>query len=541
MTTARRHTSTAEAAVIIDTNRQDAAAPTHTRPVAPASRTAVLRLNIRIAAMLAVSLLFCAALAFLWFGTALAQSNAAFAPASIELTVGKSLVLDSAEAIKRISVADPETADILLISPHQIYLTGKKPGATNLTLWGRTGRVSRIYDVTVSPDVARLKEMLHRVLPGEKNIRVMPAGDSITLSGTVSSSASLATANDLAKLYAPDKVANLLSVGGVHQVMLEVKVAEMHRSVVERLGIDLSYYMNGDFAYTLLTDLFALDNQNGPMSLVSSAAENLGADAAGNVRINSSRNGMFRFHNGQATWTGFLDVLKQNGLAKVLAEPTLICRSGEEAQFLAGGEIPIPVPQGMGTVAIEFKPYGVALAFTPVVLGEDRISLKVFPEVSELDHANALELQGFKVPAITSRRATTTVELGPGQSFAIAGLLQDHVREDIKKYPVLGDIPVLGTLFRSSQYQKAETELVIIVTPHLAKPLDVQQASLPTDHFTEPSELDFFLFGKMEGDSEAKAPAAAAVRPVSAAPAAPGTSGPPSGMDGEFGHILERQ
>lgn len=462
----------------------------------------------------------------------------AFAPAAIELTVGKSMVLDSAEAIRRISVADPETADILLISPHQVYLTGKRPGATNLTLWGRGGQVSRIYDLCVSPDVTRLKEMLHRMLPGERDIRVMPAGESITLSGTVSSASSLTTAVDLAELYAPEKVANLLSVGGVHQVMLEVKVAEMHRSVIERLGIDLAYYMNGDFAYTLLNDLFTLDNQNGPLPLVSSAAESLGADSGGNVSISGTRNGMFRFHSGQATWTGFLDVLKQNGLAKVLAEPTLICRSGEEAKFLAGGEIPIPIPQGLGAVAIEYKPYGVALAFEPVVLGDERISLKVFPEVSELDWDNALAISGYSVPAITSRRTSTTVELGDGQSFAIAGLLQDNVRENVKKYPVLGDIPVLGTLFRSSQYQKAETELVIIVTPHLAKPLDVAQTGLPTDSFQEPSEMEFFLLGRMEGDSGAEAPAKAA--PARPLPAGRTENGPPSGLDGDFGHVLER-
>lgn len=458
-----------------------------------------------------------------------------FTPGSIELTRGKSMVLSSAEPIKRISLADPEVADILLLSPNQVYLTGKTTGATNLTLWGRTGRVSRVYDVTVTPDVAALKEMLHKLLPAERDIRVMTAGESVTLSGTVSSTAALATALDTAKLYAPEQVANMLSVGGVHQVMLEVRVAEMHRTVLEKIGIDLSYYMNGDFAFTMLNDLFALDNK-GPLPLNAAGAVANGAMEAGNVRVNSGRNGLFSLHQGTRTLTGFLDVLKQNGLIKVLAEPTLICRSGEEAQFLAGGEIPVPVPQGLGTVAIEYKPYGVALAFTPTVLSGDRISLKVFPEVSELDYSNGIQVSGFTIPAITSRRTSTTVELGDGQSFAIAGLLQDHVRETTKKYPVLGDIPVLGMLFRSSQFQKAETELVIIVTPHLAKPLDMAQQSLPTDHYVEPSEFEFFVMGKMEGDAPR---AATSIRPaMTRNQADPGNAEPASGMEGDFGHIL---
>lgn len=486
--------------------------------------------NIRIYAALALALT-------VLFTALPADASQAFTPQAIELTRGKSMVLDSAEPIKRISLADPEVADILLLSPHQIYLTGKATGATNLTLWGVTGRVSRVYDVTVTPDTAALKNMLHKLLPEERNIRVMTAGDSITLSGTVSSTAALTTALDAAELYAPEQVANMLSVGGVHQVMLEVKVAEMHRTVMEKLGIDLAYYMNGDFAFTLLNDLFALDNQNGPLNLNGPGAVANGAMAAGNMRINPGRNGLFRIHHGTRTLTGFLDVLKQNGLIKVLAEPTLISRSGEEAQFLAGGEIPVPVPQGLGTVAIEYKEYGVGLAFSPTVLSGNRISLKVQPEVSELDYTNAIQLSGFTIPAITSRRTSTTVELGDGQSFAIAGLLQEHIRESAKKYPVLGDIPVLGTLFRSSQFQKAETELVIIVTPHLAKPLDMAEQSLPTDHYVEPSEFEFFIMGKMEGSGT---PGSANIRPTIARQRGGQTSNEPaSGMEGNFGHILD--
>lgn len=457
-----------------------------------------------------------------------ASAATPFTAETIELTKSKSMVLNSQLPIKRLSVADPQVAEILLISPTQIYLTGKAPGATNLTLWGHDGRVSHIYDITVTPDVAQLKQMLHRVLPSERNVRVMAAGESITLSGVVSSTTNLTTALDLAELYAPKKVTNLMSVGGVHQVMLEVKVAEMRRSVLERLGVDLAFAANGNLAYTLLNGLMSVDGVG------SSATLNYNSDMTTAIARTTSGNNDI---------TGFLDVLKQNGLVKVLAEPTLICRSGEEAQFLAGGEVPIPIPQGLGTVAIEFKPYGVALAFTPTVISGERISLKVFPEVSELDYANALDISGFTIPALTSRRASTTVELADGQSFAIAGLLQAGVREDIKKYPGLGDIPILGMLFRSSEFQKSESELVIIVTPHLAKPMEVVDGSLPTDHFVEPSELEFFVYGNMEGerDPASPAPAKTSVRPVSAVPATGGAapSAPDAGMEGDFGHILK--
>ncbi|MDY7000941.1 MAG: type II and III secretion system protein family protein [Thermodesulfobacteriota bacterium] len=450
-------------------------------------------------------------------------------PQIIELVLGKSIIVNSETDIHRVSVAEPGIADILLLSPKQVCLTGKAPGVTNLTLWDQGDRVARVFDLNVTPDVSQLKEMIHTLLPEEKDIQVIAAHDSLTLSGAVSSAANQALVLDVAEVYAPNKVVNLMHVGGSHQVMLEVKVAEMSRSVMERLGIDFSYFMGGDFFYVLLNNLIALDNESGPLPITPWQRD---AGANGNLRISPARNGMFRFHKGQAVWSGFLDVLKNNGLVKILAEPSLLCRSGEDAEFLAGGEIPIPVPQGLGSTAIEYKQFGVALSFSPMVLDNNKISLKVFPEVSELDYNNAVNIGGYTIPAITSRRASTTVELGDGQSFAIAGLLKDDVREGVNKYPVLGDIPVLGTLFRSSSYQKQESELVIIVTPHLAKPLDMAEQSLPTDQFTEPTEMEFFLLGLMQGKGSNS-------EPVSERPAVPARGdGPRSGMDGEFGHIL---
>lgn len=465
------------------------------------------------------------------------SAAATYPPETISLPVGQSVVMDTPAAVTRVSVASPDIAEVMVLSPRQIYLTGKSTGATTLTLWSGGDAVLKVFTLSVSPDLSRLKEMLHRVLPGESNIRVMAAGDSIALSGTVSSTSNLTTALDLARVFAtgPDKVTNLLQVGGVHQVMLEVKVAEMSKTVMEQLGIDLSYYMNGDFFYTMLNDLWALDNRNGPLPLVSPGAAQNGAIGSGQMRVNPSRNGLFRFHSGQATMTGFLQALKRNGLVKILAEPTLICLSGKKASFLAGGEIPVPVPQALGSVAIEYKPYGVGLEFTPTVLSDGKISLNVKPEVSELDYQNALQLQGFTIPAITSRRAATVIELGDGQSFAIAGLLQNNVREDVNKYPGLGEIPVLGMLFSSQQYQKSESELVIIVTPHLAKPTDMARQTLPTDHFNEPDEFEFFVLGKMQGAAEN---AATQPAPLSIRPARAGQNERKAGMEGEFGHIL---
>ncbi len=213
--------------------------------------------------------------------------------------------------------------------------------------------------------------------------------------------------------------------------------------------------------------------------------------------IGSAINALFRLQTGGVTLTSFIDALREDGLVKILAKPTLVTLSGQEASFLAGGEFPIPVPQREDTITIEFRTFGVGLSFTPTVLSDRQISLRVAPEVSELDFANAVSFSGFVVPALTTRRVSTVVELADGQSFAIAGLLDESVRESISRFPVLGDIPILGALFRSVSFQKSETELVIIVTPHLVKPVDVAQQPLPTDAFIEPNDVEFLLLGKL--------------------------------------------
>jgi pilus assembly protein CpaC len=422
----------------------------------------------------------------------------------IEMVSGKSVILRSAAPIKRVSVAEPAIADFLLLSAHEIYLKGKAAGVTNLTLW-QDKKLVAIYDLEVVYDLSRLKQQLHALLPGEESLRVISTNNSITLSGKISNASNLSQALALAQSYAPKgKVNNLVEVGGVHQVMLEVRVAEMSRSLTKRLGVNFAYQRADEFAVSLLGGLASFE------------AEALSSLITASPAVTA----LFRFNSGSSTWTGLIDALKEDGLIKILAEPTLITLSGQSANFLAGGEFPVPVPQGLGTVGIEYKPFGVGLIFTPTVLSKDKIAIDVTPEVSELDFSTAVRVEGFVSPGISTRRASTKIELADGQSFAIAGLLRETVRADITKFPLLGDIPILGALFQSKSFQKSETELVIIVTPHLVKPLELAKQTLPTDFYVEPNDVEFYLQGAIEGKSSG------------------GSVPVHEGLDGEFGHSM---
>jgi len=436
----------------------------------------------------------------------------------LELVVGKSKVINSPEPITRASIANPGIADTVVLSPTQLYLIGKSTGETNITLWDVDGEVLKIYDLRVTPGLASLKTQLFELL-GEKNISIAASQGYVSLSGTVSSPSNLSQALLLAEAFAPKKVLNRLQVGGVQQVMLEVRIAEMSRSLGRRLGVNLNVINDNDFAVTRINSLNTPTIDDGTITNTFSDAVNF----------------LFRISTGTVTLTGFIDALKENGLVKVLAEPNLITLSGQEATFLAGGEFPVPVPQGLGTVAVQFKPFGVGVTFLPVVLGPDKISLKVTPEVSELDFSRAVTIQGFNIPALTTRRASTVVELSDGQSLAIAGLIQDTVRENISKFPILGDLPILGALFRSSEFQKNETELVIIVTPHLVKPLDMTKQTLPTDGFIEPDDYSFYMLGLLENPSLGN-PTVKNHSALSSSLVFP-PKGPES-FDGKFGHLI---
>ncbi len=431
----------------------------------------------------------------------------------IELVSGKSIVIRTDAAVKRISIAKPEIADFNLLSPTEIYLTGKAAGTTNLTVW-QDGRPTAVYDLVVSYDVSMLKQQMQEILPAEQDLRIFAVNDSITLSGKVTSAASLNQALSLAAAHAPKgKVTNLVDVGGVHQVMLEVRVAEMSKTLTRRLGVNFAGY-KGDQSFFVSS----LGSLSQVVSLQDAVIPGGPTAPFGHV-FSSAVNTLFRFNTNNTTWTGFIDALQEDGLIKVLAEPNLVTLSGQTASFLAGGEFPIPVPQDNNTT-IEYKQFGVALNFTPVVLSKDKISIKVVPEVSDIDYTTAVRLEGYVVPGLRVRRASTTVELGDGQSFAIAGLLRENVRTIVSKYPLLGDIPILGALFQSKEFQKENTELVIIVTPHLVKPLDMAKQTLPTDFYVEPNDAEFYLMGKLEGAGSPKAKKGA--------------------MDGDFGHSMPK-
>jgi pilus assembly protein CpaC len=440
-------------------------------------------------------------------------------PQKLNLSVGKSIIIQSPDSVKRVSLVAPEIADVMVLTTQQIYLTGKTPGITNLTLWGIDNKVIAILDLEVSPDISRLKEIIHKVLPEEKEIRISATHDHITLSGIVSSTSNLSQVLALTGPYAPlseekkPKIINLVEVAGVHQVMLEVRVSEISRSLLKRLAINFNYMnsSSGSMGFSLLSKLTTLPGGAFP--------------PVGGMQVSDAVNAIFRFFSTDTAWTVFIDALKEEGLLKVLAEPTLITLSGKTANFLAGGEFPIPVPQSSGAggtvITIEYKPFGIGLNFTPTVLSDKKINMVVAPEVSDLDFSNALTTSGFVVPALTTRRVSTVIELADGQSFAIAGLLRDDVRSIVSKFPLLGDIPILGALFRSTSFQKNDTELIVIVTAHLVKPLDMAKQTLPTDQYVEPDDVDFYLFGNQEGREKTNP-----------------SKG--SGLEGNFGHIVPK-
>jgi pilus assembly protein CpaC len=424
-------------------------------------------------------------------------------PQMMGLTVGQSKIVETGDSFKRASIANPDVADQIVLSRNQIYLAGKAVGTTTLTLWSQDGKVSNVLTIHVGPDISRLKEQLHTALPEEPGIQVMSSHDYITLAGTVTNMISLNKALAMAEPYAPKKIINVMQVGGVQQVMMEVKIAEMQRGLLKRMGVNFKRQQKGhrDYSIGTLNGLSALDEN---FFFVGQPNDGSGLPVRGvtelfNVVPSIASTLTLGFGIGDDLWQVVLDLLKEHGLSKIMAEPTLIAESGQAAEFLVGGEFPIPIPQQFNRVTIQFKEFGVGLHFTPTVLSNDRISLIVNPEVSELDFGNGINLNGFAVPALVTRRVKTVVELGDGQSFAIAGLLQNNIRETVAKYPVLGDIPVLGALFRSTSFQKDETELIVIVTPHLVKPLDLAAQALPTDYYLEPNDFELMLMGYLEG------------------------------------------
>lgn len=464
------------------------------------------------------SLITVAALAGLLALSAAATTFAAVsqtaAPEEIRLVVGKSTVINSDQKVSRVSLGSDTVVSIVVLSPKQIYLTGNELGSTTLTLWSGD-KVSDVFDIVVTPDVTHLKRLIHEVMPEERNVKILSTGDSITLSGYVSNATNLGSVLALAEAAAPEKVVNILSVDGIQQVMLEVRVAEMSRSVTKRLGINLVATFSNFSIYSIINNLTRYVPDKGYYEF--------------SEKINLTG----QYNSGSVNVLGMIDALKANGLVRMLAEPNLTCVSGESAEFLVGGEVPIPMPSALGTVSIDYKPYGIGLRFTATVMSSGRINLQVNPEVSELDYSRSVPVQGYEVPTIATRRANTVVELGDGQTFVIAGLISDSMKNSVHRYPGIGDVPILGNLFSSKEFVSNKTELVVMVTARLAKPVDRDKITLPTDGYVEPTDSEFYLFGLLEGQGDDSADA-----PVPAKGAAqPGTVvRPESGFDGEFGH-----
>ena len=453
-------------------------------------------------------------------------------PAKLIIPVGKSTLIKLPEPLASRSIGNPEVVQAKLISSQTLYLLGVNIGSTNMIIRSTHGTCT-VIDVTVNMDPDALRETLNALMPDEKDIKVTAAADSLILSGTVEDAITANRVVEIAEAYVrrqaaesaqkfgadtpsgaagatvvsfsqgqnaqsaqgiagrSPRVVNLLGIGSQQQVMLEVKVAEVSKTLLDKLGANLSLSQtSGSWTYRLITNF---------LSTTGSAT---GGAISG-------------FKNSDKNFA--IDAEKRDGLIKILAEPSIMAVSGQEGSFLAGGTIFIPVAQqnnngGGSTITLEEKEFGVGVKFTPTVLAGGRINLRVAPEVSELNREGVgISATGFSgtaiLPAFTTRRASTTVQLMDGQSFAIGGLIKNNTTTNIKAFPILGEIPILGALFRSTDFQKDKTELIFIVTPHLVKPLTANAYRLPTDRYVDPSRSDLFLNGKMEGKLPPSAPA----------------------------------
>lgn len=453
--------------------------------------------------------------ALLFQPTASAQtSNAgdhAVAAGSIGVPVGGSQILRFDRPVGRVYLGNSEVADVIALTDRSIYLLGKRAGASSLTIMERGERSTPMatYMVQVGVDVIGLRRSLHDIMPNE-NIDVRLAGDGVILSGAVSSSAAAERAASIATRYAADRVVNSMTIAAAEQIMLEVRVAEVQRNALTAFGISNAgaIWQNG-FSSTL-----------DPTDLLSGIVSPGAFATLQGVGV-----------TGDYTLSGVLDALERRGVVTTLAQPTLVALSGETANFFAGGEFPIPVAvsdNGGQRVTIEFKQFGVSVAFTPTVIG-DTINLAVAPEVSALDRNNSVRLFGTEIPALTTRRARTTVDLRDGQSFAIAGLIRRDFTDGLTGLPGASRMPVLGALFRSTRFERQESEVVIIVTARRAHPTTLDQLSLPTDRFSAPSEFQLFLGGQVEGVSQ--------TRPVNARAQAAETA--PGRFDQNVGYVIQ--
>lgn len=415
-------------------------------------------------------------------GPAAAQAfTDAMAPTrAVSVAKNKSMAFRLTSNAAEVVVTQPEVAQIVANNERSVYLRGIEFGATNVLVYDKNHRLVEVIDVNVGYDAAAVQSDLKRALPNEEIIATGFAGG-ILLTGTASTGSAARRATEIAERYAPDMVTSEVFVEGADQVVLEVRMIEADRALLKDFGISLA--IQGSRAGLLTNALVFPASDDG--TILSSLYGVV--SPAGHVGIGTNI--------GNTSIDAALDAMEDKGLIRTLARPNLAAVSGEEASFLAGGEFPFPVPSGEN-VTIEFKPFGVQLKFLPTVGANNLIRLKVAPEVSALDNSNPLRIGGFDVPSMTIRRTSTTVELRDGETFAIAGLFQQEYANNVRQIPGLGDIPVLGALFRSSRWRRKETELVVLVTPRLATAAESRALSPdPLRVNNEPSAIDLILSG----------------------------------------------
>ena len=499
----------------------------------------------------------------------------------VSVPLFKSRIVELAAPAKRVSIGNPDIADVLILQSNELYVLGKDLGTTNVLLWDRNDALISSLSVAVTHDLEGLKRQIATML-GNERIEVYSAQRNVVLAGTVSSAVKMSAAVQLAESYLEEaatakdkiffeqeatgaggerkagKVINLMSVAGAQQVMLQVKVAELQRTLTRRMDAQLHTLtnQNGKWVFggvnggaTFPDALFEPDDVRIPVFNDGSPIGPVIDEFMPNTQSISDTGIFMSFLSSDFIANLVLDIAKERGLAKILAEPTLTTLTGQEAKFLSGGSFPIPIAEDDG-ISVEFKEFGVQLNFLPVILDGNRINLKLNISVSELVEGNSLVVAPvtssgvassvFAVPALSERKAISTVELSDGQTIGIAGLINENLRQSVSKFPGLGDLPILGQLFRSQSFQKGETELVILVTPKLAKPLDPAEIRLPTDTFVEPSDLEFYLLGKMEGRSSSPPAASASASAESGerTPVASDGAAKSGGPEGSYGHTV---
>ena len=446
---------------------------------------------------------------------AAAQSRTAQPSETLNLSAGTGTLVRLSEPMSDVFVAKDTVADVQVRSSTQLYVFGKSMGETTIYATTKSGRVVYAANIRVANNVGSLNEMLHLAMP-EARIHATPMNNLVLLTGSVASPDDVEVAQRLVENYVGQGmgVVNRLRTATPLQVMLKVRIAEVNRTLLKNVGVNLLSRDNSGGT------LFGI-GQGSPGTIGSPATC---CSPETSTKFNIAEAGTTLALFGKVLGLdilGTLNLAEKDGFVTTLAEPNLTALSGETASFLAGGEFPIPVSQSLGSISIEYKQYGVGLAFTPVVLADGRISMRVRPEVSELSNEGAVRLNNFLVPALTTRRAETTVELGSGQSFMIAGLLRNHNTNDINKAPFLGDLPIIGALFRSTSFRRDETELVIIVTPYLVRPTSGQLAT-PLDGLRLPNDAQQVFMGQTFSGVGVVPPTNAANYPgASAAAAAP--------------------